>query len=47
MLGVLAGALSGARILAGANTAVLRRIFAVVVVALALEMAYKGIRGGL
>jgi uncharacterized membrane protein YfcA len=47
MLGVLAGALSGARILAGANTTVLRRIFAVVVVVLALEMAYKGIRGGL
>jgi uncharacterized membrane protein YfcA len=47
MLGVLAGALSGARILAGANTAVLRRIFAGVVVVLALEMAYKGVRGGL
>ena len=47
MLGVLAGALVGARILAGANTTVLRRIFAVVIVALALEMAYKGIRGGL
>jgi uncharacterized protein len=47
MLGVLAGALVGARILAGANTKVLRRIFAAVIVALALEMAYKGIRGGL
>jgi uncharacterized membrane protein YfcA len=47
MLGVLAGALVGARILAGANTTVLRRIFAVVIVALALEMAYKGVRGGL
>jgi uncharacterized membrane protein YfcA len=47
MLGVLAGALVGARILAGANTTVLRRIFAAVIVALALEMAYKGIRGGL
>ena len=47
MLGVLAGALVGARILAGANTKVLRRIFAVVIVALAIEMAYKGIRGGL
>jgi len=47
MLGVLAGALVGARILAGANTKMLRRIFAVVIVALALEMAYKGIRGGL
>ena len=47
MLGVLAGALVGARILAGANTRMLRRIFAVVIVALALEMAYKGLRGGL
>ena len=47
MLGVLVGALAGARILAGANTRVLRRIFAAVIVVLALEMAYKGIRGGL
>jgi len=47
MIGVLLGALTGARILAGANTKVLRRIFAVVIVALALEMAYKGISGGL
>jgi hypothetical protein len=47
MIGVLAGALTGARILAGANTRVLRRLFAVVIVALALEMAYKGISGGL
>jgi uncharacterized membrane protein YfcA len=47
MLGVLAGALTGARVLAHANTKVLRRIFAVVVVVLALEMLYKGVRGGL
>jgi uncharacterized protein len=47
MLGVLAGALVGARILAGANTKLLRRLFAVVIIALALEMAYKGLRGGL
>jgi len=47
MLGVLAGALVGARILAHANARVLRRIFAVVIVALALEMAYKGISGAL
>src|SRR6476661_8277450 len=46
MLGVLAGALTGARVLAGANTKVLRKIFAAVVVVLALEMLYKGIRGG-
>jgi uncharacterized protein len=45
MLGVLAGALLGARILAGAQTIWLRRIFTVVVVLLAVEMLYKGIRG--
>lgn len=47
MLGVLAGALLGARILAGAKTLWLRRIFTSVVVVLALEMLYKGLRGGL
>ena len=47
MLGVLAGALLGARILAGAKTLWLRRIFTTVVVVLALEMLYKGLRGGL
>lgn len=47
MLGVLAGALLGARILAGAQTVWLRRIFTTVVMILALEMLYKGIRGGL
>lgn len=47
MLGVLAGALLGARILSGAKTFWLRRIFTTVVVVLALEMLYKGLRGGL
>lgn len=47
MLGVLAGALLGARILPGAKTLWLRRIFTTVVVILALEMLYKGLRGGL
>jgi hypothetical protein len=47
MLGVLAGALLGARILSGAKTILLRRIFTVVVVILAFEMLYKGIRGAL
>ena len=46
MLGVLAGALTGARVLAKTNTKVLRRVFAGVVVVLALEMLYKGISGG-
>jgi hypothetical protein len=47
MLGVLGGALFGARILAGAKTVWLRRIFTAVVVILAVEMLYKGLRGGL
>jgi len=47
MLGVLGGALLGARILSGARTLWLRRIFTTVVVVLALEMLYKGLRGGL
>src|SRR5256714_13890302 len=42
MLGVLAGALVGARILAVANTKVLRRSFAAAIVPLALPMADKG-----
>jgi uncharacterized membrane protein YfcA len=46
MLGVLAGALTGARVLAKARTTVLRRVFAGVVVVLALEMLYRGITGG-
>ena len=47
MLGVLSGALVGARILAGARTLWLRRLFTAVVVVLAVEMLYKGLRGGL
>ena len=46
MLGVLAGALTGARVLAGAKTTILRRLFSAVVIVLALEMLYEGIRGG-
>jgi uncharacterized membrane protein YfcA len=47
MLGVLGGALLGARILATAKTIWLRRLFTFVVVILAAEMLYKGIRGAL
>ena len=47
MLGVLAGALIGARILTAARTRSLRLLFAIVVVILATEMLYKGIRGAL
>ena len=46
MFGVLTGALTGARILTGAQTPVLRRVFSVVVVVLALQMLYKGLTGG-
>jgi uncharacterized membrane protein YfcA len=47
MLGVLAGALLGARILAVASTKWLRTLFTGVVAVLAVEMLYKGITGGL
>jgi uncharacterized membrane protein YfcA len=45
MLGVLVGSVFGARLLAGARTRVLRVLFAVVVVVLALEMIYNGLKG--
>src|SRR5690349_19259354 len=47
MIGVLAGALTGARVLAGAKTRVLRRPFAAVVVIPALQTLYKGPTGGI
>lgn len=47
MLGVLIGSLIGARLLSFAHTRVLRIVFAVVVVAVAVEMIYKGATGGL
>ena len=46
MLGVLAGAFAGARILPGARTELLRLVFGVVVAALALELIVSGIQGG-
>ncbi len=45
MLGVLAGSLLGARILAAAHVRWLRLVFAAVVVALGLEMIYNGLAG--
>jgi hypothetical protein len=45
MLGVLAGALLGARMLGRANTALLRNVFTVIVVFGAIQMLYKGLRG--
>jgi uncharacterized membrane protein YfcA len=47
MLGVLGGSLLGARLLGGANVRVLRRLFAVVIAVMAVEMIYSGITGGL
>jgi uncharacterized membrane protein YfcA len=47
MLGVLLGALVGARVLPGARTRVLRIVFAVVIVALGIEMIYEGLTGRL
>jgi uncharacterized membrane protein YfcA len=46
MLGVLAGAVLGARLLASADVVWLRRIFTAVVCVLAVEMLYKGLTGG-
>jgi uncharacterized protein len=47
MLGVLLGSLLGARILPRARTPVLRVIFAIVILAMAIEMIYKGLTGNL
>lgn len=46
-LGVLVGAVAGARYLAGARTARLRLVFAAVVAVLAVQMIYSGITGRL
>jgi uncharacterized membrane protein YfcA len=45
MLGVLLGSLLGARVLVLVRTRVLRIVFSVVILALALEMIYKGLTG--
>ena len=45
MLGVLAGSLLGARILVQSRASMLRKIFAVVIVALGVEMIVSGWRG--
>jgi uncharacterized protein len=47
MLGVLSGSLLGARVLIGAQTRVLRRVFSVVILVMAIQMIYKGITGDL
>jgi uncharacterized protein len=45
MLGVLGGSLLGTRILVKADPGWLRRVFSLVIVALGIEMLYKGISG--
>lgn len=47
MIGVLIGALVGARLLTIADTRWLRMLFTTVIVVLAVEMLYKGVRGAL
>ena len=47
MLGVLAGAFLGAKVLRTARTSLLRVVFSVVIALLALQMIYKGVTGGL
>jgi uncharacterized membrane protein YfcA len=47
MLGVLAGALMGARLLAAARVHLLRILFTVVIVGLAGEMIYQGVAGSI
>ena len=47
MLGVLLGSVLGARVLVRAETRILRFVFGFIIVALGLEMIYKGLTGGL
>lgn len=47
MLGVLVGSVLGTRVLVIAQPRVLRIVFGVVILALAVEMIYKGLTGGL
>lgn len=47
MLGVLVGSLLGTRVLVRAKTSALRIVFALVILALAVQMIYKGLAGGL
>jgi uncharacterized membrane protein YfcA len=47
MLGVLGGSLLGARVLVRAEIKWLRRVFSLVIVALGIEMLYKGLSGKL
>jgi uncharacterized protein len=46
MLGVLLGSVVGARVLVVVRTPLLRRVFSLVILALAVQMIYKGLWGG-
>jgi uncharacterized membrane protein YfcA len=46
MLGVLVGSLAGTRVLMKAKTGLLRKVFAFVILALAIEMIYNALTGG-
>lgn len=47
MLGVLLGSLVGAKVLFKIRTRLLRKIFAVIILALGIELIYKGLTGGI
>ena len=47
VLGVLLGSFLGTRVLVRARTGVLRIVFSIIIAALAVEMIYKGLTGGL
>jgi uncharacterized membrane protein YfcA len=47
MLGVLIGSFLGTHVLVAARTQILRIVFGLVILALAIEMIYKGLTGGL
>jgi uncharacterized protein len=47
MLGVLLGALTGVRVMVGTKAHGLRVLFSIVILVLAAEMIYQGVRGGL
>ncbi|MCE5228714.1 sulfite exporter TauE/SafE family protein [bacterium] len=47
MLGVLVGSMAGAKILFKIRTKLLRKIFAVIILLLGLQLIYKGIMGGI
>lgn len=47
LLGVLGGSWIGAKLLVGAKTSLLRLIFSLIILAIGIEMIYKGITGGL